>query len=225
MSWTGESLDKDAALRSRGALEAGHRIRSCSVQGIAWHVRAEQNISSSIATTLPVGSINAGGALRRQPPKGQEMEDQYFGAIQRVTAHARARDRFTGWRPVKAPTSRAEPVRDRAGLRNERAPPIIDDDDGDDGRIAPKCGLSCLCTRSGCGRQRRQRSTSTLVHGDDLGNNLFNGATPRQHQFRSSARASGGQQVAGSWCRSSAGNEIGRQRERRRSSPCFSAIS
>src|SRR3954471_17851152 len=96
VSWTGEALDKKVPLlRSMDALSVqAMRILklfgNTSAQRVFTTVGAEQEyflIDQSFFYSRP-DLINCGRTLfGTKPPKGQEMEDQYFGAIpERVLA-------------------------------------------------------------------------------------------------------------------------------------------
>jgi glutamine synthetase type III len=89
VSWTGEALDKKTPLlRSMEAgVEAGRaRAEAVRLDGRARvrHLRSEQEyflIDRNFYFARP-DLINAGRTLfGAKPPKGQEMEDQYFGSI------------------------------------------------------------------------------------------------------------------------------------------------
>ena len=113
--------------------------------------------------------INAGRTLfGAKPPKGQELEDQYFGTIpERVLAcmaeaEARAvQARRAGQDPAQR--GRAEPVRDRAdlrGLQPRHRPP--DADDGDAPQDAPtSTAWPACCTRSRSPASTARASTTT----------------------------------------------------------------
>ena len=145
VSWTGEALDKKTPLLRSMEAVSKQAVRVLKLFGsTAERVFAtcgpEQEyflIDRNFYFARP-DLINAGRTLfGAKPPKGQEMEDQYFGAIpERVLAcmaevGARAvQGRRAG---EDAPQrGRAEPVRDRAGVRErQRRRRSSDDDDGD----------------------------------------------------------------------------------------------
>ena len=101
-SYGGEALDqKTPLLRSMEALSAARRCAFCSLFGTeAVHLRAaprsapeqeyflvEQATSTSSARTSSTPGRTLFGAM---PPKGQEMDDHYFGAVKpRVAAFMR----------------------------------------------------------------------------------------------------------------------------------------
>ena len=145
VSWTGEALDKKTPLLRSMEAVSKQAVRVLKLFGsTAERVFAtcgpEQEyflIDRNFYFARP-DLINAGRTLfGAKPPKGQELEDQYFGAIPaRVLAcMAEAEIRAVQGRRAgqdAAQRSGAEPVRDRAGLRERQPrhrPP--DDDDGD----------------------------------------------------------------------------------------------
>ena len=146
VSWTGEALDKKtpAAALDAGAEQAGAaharsssatrtRRRSFSSAG------PEQEyflIDRNFFFARP-DLLNAGRTLfGAKPPKGQEFEDHYFGAIpERVLAFMLEAERelFKLGVPVKTRHNEVAPgaVRDRADLRERQPrdrPPAADDD-------------------------------------------------------------------------------------------------
>jgi glutamine synthetase len=168
VSWTGEALDKKTPLlRSMEALSK-QAVRVLKLFGsganrVVTTCGPEQEyflIDLNFYLSRP-DLINAGRTLfGAKPPKGQELEDQYFGAIPaRDGLHVGSRDRaLQGWRAGQdqAQRSGAEPVRNRADLRERQPrhrPP--DDDDGDDAadgaQVRP--GLSAA-RETVCRRQR-----------------------------------------------------------------------
>ena len=140
VSWTGEALDtEDAAPPLDGrALEAGRaHPSSCSARRrtrVQTTCGPEQEyflIDRTFYFNRP-DLINAGRTLfGAKPPKGQEMEDHYFGSIpDRVLAlHAGSRARaLQSRRAAQDPPqrSRAEPVpKSRRSSRAPTSPPTI----------------------------------------------------------------------------------------------------
>ena len=176
VSWTGETLDKKTPLlRSMEALSKQAvrvlKLFGSNAERVVTTCGPEQEyflIDSYFYLSRP-DLINAGRTLfGAKPPKGQELEDQYFGAIpDRVMAfmsevESRA---LQGRRAGEDAPQRggAEPVRDRAGLR-ERQPRhrSSDDDDGDDAadRRRSSAWRAC-CTRSRLPASTARASTST----------------------------------------------------------------
>ena len=176
VSWTGEALDKKTPLlRSMEALSKQAvrvlKLFGSTAERVVTTCGPEQEyflIDRYFYLSRP-DLINAGRTLfGAKPPKGQELEDQYFGAIpDRVMA-------FMNGRRVRALQGRragedapqrsgAEPVRDRAGVRErQRRHRSSDDGDGDaaaDG--AEVTGWRACCTRSRSPASTDRASTST----------------------------------------------------------------
>ena len=145
VSWTGEALDKKTPLLRSMEVLSTQAVRVLKLFGsTATRVTAtcgpEQEyflIDRNFYFARP-DLINAGRTLfGARPPKGQELEDQYFGSIpERVLAcmaEAEAELYKVGV-PVKTRHNEVapEPVRDRADLRErQRRHRSPDDDDGD----------------------------------------------------------------------------------------------
>ena len=176
VSWTGEALDKKTPLlRSMEALSKQAvrilKLFGSTAERVVTTCGPEQEyflIDRYFYLSRP-DLINAGRTLfGAKPPKGQELEDQYFGAIpDRVMAfmsdvETRAvQSRRAG--EDAAQRSGAEPVRDRAGLRErQRRHRSSDDDDGDaaSGRRRSTASRVC-CTRSRLPASTDRASTST----------------------------------------------------------------
>ena len=177
VSWTGEALDKKTPLlRSMEALStqavrilklfgSTRRARHRDLRPRAGILPDRQATSTYARPDL----INAGRTLfGAKPPKGQELEDQYFGAIpERVLACMMeceaelVQARRAG--QDAAQRSRAEPVRDRADLRERQRrhrPP--DDGDGDAAAASRRSTASpACCTRSRSPASTARASTST----------------------------------------------------------------
>ena len=176
VSWTGEALDKKTPLlRSMEALSS-QAVRILKLFGsraerVVTTCGPEQEyflIDSHFYFARP-DLINAGRTLfGAKPPKGQELEDQYFGAIpERVLACMMEveTELVQGRRPGQDAPQRggAEPVRDRADLRERQRrhrPP--DDGDGDAAphRAEVRPRTAC-CTRSRSPASTARASTST----------------------------------------------------------------
>ena len=133
VSWTGEALDKKTpVLRSMQALDQqarrilnlfGHK----DIARVSSTAGPEQEyflVDRNFFFARP-DLINAGRTLfGATPPKGQEFDDHYFGAISlaRFGLYARGGARSLQTRHPHQDTpqrSRARPVRDRAGLRDQ----------------------------------------------------------------------------------------------------------
>ena len=139
VSWTGEALDKKTPLlRSMEALSKQAvrilKLFGSTAQRVFTTCGPEQEyflIDQQFYFNRP-DLINAGRTLfGAKPPKGQEMEDQYFGSIpERVLGvHARRRARAVPGRRAgedAAQRGGAEPVpRSRRCSRTPTSPPII----------------------------------------------------------------------------------------------------
>ena len=146
VSWTGETLDKKTPLlRSMEALSKQAvrvlKLFGSNAERVVTTCGPEQEyflIDQHFYLSRP-DLINAGRTLfGAKPPKGQELEDQYFGSIpERVMAFMNESESraVQGRRPGEdaAQRSRAEPVRNRAGVRErERRHRSPDDRHGDD---------------------------------------------------------------------------------------------
>src|SRR5262245_23484976 len=188
VSWTGEALDtKTPLLRSMEALSK-QAVRILKLFGSrAERVTAtcgpEQEyflIDSHFYFARP-DLINAGRTLfGAKPPKGQELEDQYFGAIpDRVLACMMEveAELFKVGVPVKtrhnevAPSQyEIAPIFENANVATDHQMMVMETLR----RTAPKYGLACLLHekpftgRNGWGQQLNGSM------GDDQGNNLLN---------------------------------------------------
>ena len=176
VSWTGEALDKKTPLlRSMEALSK-QAVRVLKLFGsTAERVFAtfgpEQEyflIDRNFYFARP-DLINAGRTLfGATPPKGQELEDQYFGVDPRARAglHGGRRGRAVQARRAgqDAPQrGRAEPVRDRADLRERqrRHRPSADDDGDAEARSRRSTASRACCTRSRSPASTARASTTT----------------------------------------------------------------
>ncbi len=178
VSWTGESLDKKTPLlRSIEALSK-QAVRILKLFGSKAHrvgttCGPEQEyflIDRNFYFARP-DLINAGRTLfGARPPKGQEMEDQYFGAIpERVLAfmHELETELYKVGVPVKTRHNEVAPsqYRDRADLRERQCRHrSSDDDDGNDEAAGAEVRPDLPSAREAvCGRQW-QRQAPQLVH-------------------------------------------------------------
>ncbi len=176
VSWTGETLDKKTPLlRSMEALSKQAvrvlKLFGSTAERVVTTCGPEQEyflIDRYFYLSRP-DLINAGRTLfGAKPPKGQELEDQYFGAIpDRVMAfmsdvETRA---LQGRRAGEdaAQRSGAEPVRDRAGVRERQRRHRSSDDDDGDAASAPRRSTAsrACCTRSRLPASTDRASTST----------------------------------------------------------------
>jgi glutamine synthetase len=196
VSWTGEALDKKTPLlRSQEALSV-QALRILKLFGsIARRVTTtcgpEQEyflIDRHFYFNRP-DLINAGRTLfGARPPKGQEMEDQYFGAIpERVLAFMMEveTELYKCGVPVKtrhnevAPSQyEIAPVFENANVATDHQMMVMETLK----RVAPKYGLACLLHEkpfagvNGSGKHLNWSMT------DEFGNNLLNpGDTPHDN--------------------------------------------
>jgi glutamine synthetase len=193
VSWTGEALDKKTPLlRSMEAL-SGQAVRALKLFGVpATRVTAtcgpEQEyflIDRHFYYNRP-DLINAGRTLfGARPPKGQELEDQYFGAIpERVLAYMAEceTELYKVGVPIKTRHNEVAPS------QYELAPIFESMNVATDHqmmtmetlkRVAPKYGLACLTHEKPFAGVNGSGKHVNWSMGDDLGNNLLNpGATP-----------------------------------------------
>ena len=196
VSWTGESLDKKTPLlRSIEALSK-QAIRILKLFGShAYRVITtcgpEQEyflIDRNFYFARP-DLINAGRTLfGAKPPKGQEMEDQYFGAIpDRVLAfmHELETELYKVGVPVKtrhnevAPSQyEVAPIFENANVATDHQMMTMEMMK----RIAPKYGLACLLHEKPFAGVNGSGKHLNWSMSDDLGNNLFSpGETPHDN--------------------------------------------
>jgi glutamine synthetase len=195
VSWTGEALDKKTPLlRSQEALST-QALRILKLFG--------SNAKRVITTCGPEQEyflidrhfyfnrpdlINAGRTLfGAKPPKGQEMEDQYFGHIpERVLACMMdvENELYKCGVPVKtrhnevAPSQyEIAPVFENANVATDHQMMIMETLK----RIAPKYGLACLLHEKQFAGVNGSGKHLNWSMSDDLGNNLLNpGETPHE---------------------------------------------
>ncbi|MGE0040579.1 MAG: glutamine synthetase III [Vicinamibacterales bacterium] len=196
VSWTGEALDKKAPLlRSMEALSA-QAVRVLKLFGsTATRVTAtcgpEQEyflIDRNFYFARP-DLINAGRTLfGARPPKGQEMEDQYFGSIpQRVLACMAEveAELYKVGVPIKtrhnevAPSQyEVAPIFESANVATDHQMMTMETLK----RVAPKYGLACLLHEKPFAGMNGSGKHLNWSMGDDLGNNLLNpGDTPHDN--------------------------------------------
>ena len=196
VSWTGESLDKKTPLlRSMEALST-QATRALKLFGVpASRVTAtcgpEQEyflIDRHFYFNRP-DLINAGRTLfGARPPKGQELEDQYFGSIpERVLAYMAEveTELYKVGVPIKTRHNEVAPS------QYELAPIFESMNVATDHqmmtmevlkRIAPKYGLACLTHEKPFAGVNGSGKHVNWSMSDDLGNNLLNpGATPHDN--------------------------------------------
>jgi glutamine synthetase len=196
VSWTGEALDKKTPLlRSMEALSK-QAVRILKLFGSRAHrvfttCGPEQEyflIDQQFFFNRP-DLINAGRTLfGAKPPKGQEMEDQYFGSIpERVLAfmHDLERELYRVGVPVKtrhnevAPSQyEIAPVFENANVATDHQMMTMEMMR----RVAPKYGLSCLLHEKPFAGVNGSGKHLNWSMSDDLGNNLLSpGDTPHDN--------------------------------------------
>jgi glutamine synthetase len=196
VSWTGESLDKKTPLlRSIEALSKQAirilKLFGSKAQRVVTTCGPEQEyflIDRNFYFARP-DLINAGRTLfGAKPPKGQEMEDQYFGAIpDRVLAfmHDVENELYKVGVPVKtrhnevAPSQyEVAPIFENANVATDHQMMTMETMK----RIAPKYGLACLLHEKPFAGVNGSGKHLNWSMGDDLGNNLFSpGDTPHDN--------------------------------------------
>jgi glutamine synthetase len=193
VSWTGEALDKKTPLlRSMEALSA-QAVRALKLFGSeATRVTAtcgpEQEyflIDRNFYFARP-DLINAGRTLfGARPPKGQELEDQYFGSIPERVLGCMAEVEAELYKvgvPVKtrhnevAPSQyEIAPIFEQANVATDHQMMTMEMMK----RMAPKYGLACLLHEKPFAGVNGSGKHLNWSIGDDLGNNLLNpGDTP-----------------------------------------------
>jgi glutamine synthetase len=193
VSWTGDTLDKKTPLlRSIEALsKQAVRILSLfgsKAQRVVTTCGPEQEyflIDRSFYLARP-DLINGGRTLfGAKPPKGQELEDQYFGSIpERVLAfmHDSELELYKVGVPVKtrhnevAPSQyEIAPIFENANVATDHQMMTMETLK----RLAPKYGLACLLHEKPFAGVNGSGKHLNWSMGDDLGNNLLNpGDTP-----------------------------------------------
>jgi glutamine synthetase len=196
VSWTGESLDKKTPLlRSIEALSKQAlrilKLFGSEAQRVVTTCGPEQEyflIDRNFYFARP-DLINAGRTLfGAKPPKGQEMEDQYFGAIpERVLAfmHEVENELYKVGVPVKtrhnevAPSQyEVAPIFENANVATDHQMMTMETMK----RIAPKYGLACLLHEKPFAGVNGSGKHLNWSMSDDLGNNLFTpGDTPHDN--------------------------------------------
>jgi glutamine synthetase len=196
VSWTGESLDKKTPLlRSIEALSK-QAVRILKLFGskserVGTTCGPEQEyflIDRNFYFARP-DLINAGRTLfGAKPPKGQELEDQYFGSIpERVLAcmHEVEHELYKVGVPVKtrhnevAPSQyEVAPIFENANIATDHQMMTMETLK----RIAPKYGLACLLHEKPFAGVNGSGKHLNWSMSDDQGNNLFSpGATPHDN--------------------------------------------
>jgi glutamine synthetase len=196
VSWTGESLDKKTPLlRSIEALSKQAlrilKLFGSSAERVMTTCGPEQEyflIDRHFYFARP-DLINAGRTLfGARPPKGQELEDQYFGSIpERVLAfmHDVETELYKVGVPVKtrhnevAPSQyELAPIFEHANVATDHQMMTMETMR----RLAPKYGLACLFHEKPFAGVNGSGKHLNWSMSDDLGNNLFSpGETPHEN--------------------------------------------
>jgi glutamine synthetase len=196
LSWTGEALDKKTPLLRSMQAVSKQAVRILKLFGSkATRVHAtcgpEQEyflIDRQFYYNRP-DLINAGRTLfGAKPPKGQEMEDHYFGSIpDRVLAFMQdvERELYKVGVPVKtrhnevAPSQyEVAPIFENANVATDHQMMTMEMMR----RIAPKYGLACLLHEKPFAGVNGSGKHLNWSISDDLGNNLLNpGDTPHDN--------------------------------------------
>jgi glutamine synthetase len=196
VSWTGDSLDKKTPLlRSIEALSKQAvrilRLFGSRAERVITTCGPEQEyflIDRNFFFARP-DLINAGRTLfGARPPKGQELEDQYFGAIpERVLAfmHECETELYKVGVPVKtrhnevAPSQyELAPIFENANVSTDHQMMTMEVLK----RVAPKYGLACLLHEKPFAGVNGSGKHLNWSMSDDLGNNLLNpGDTPHDN--------------------------------------------
>jgi glutamine synthetase len=196
VSWTGEALDKKTPLlRSMDALSKQAirilRLFGSKAQRVVTTCGPEQEyflIDRQFYFNRP-DLINAGRTLfGAKPPKGQEMEDHYFGSIpERVLGFMQEveRELYKVGVPVKtrhnevAPSQyEVAPIFENANVATDHQMMTMEVMR----RMAPKFGLACLLHEKPFAGVNGSGKHLNWSMSDDLGNNLLNpGDTPHDN--------------------------------------------
>ena len=196
VSWTGEALDKKTPLlRSMEALSKQAvrilRLFGSKAQRVTTTCGPEQEyflIDRQFYFNRP-DLINAGRTLfGARPPKGQEMEDHYFGAIpDRVLAFMMEveRELYKVGVPVKTRHNEVAPGQYEVAPIFENANVATDHQMMTMEmlrRMAPKFGLACLMHEKPFAGVNGSGKHLNWSMSDELGNNLLNpGDTPHEN--------------------------------------------
>jgi glutamine synthetase len=196
VSWTGVALDKKTPLlRSMEALSAQAvrvlKLFGSSASRVTATFGPEQEyflIDSNFFFARP-DLLNAGRTLfGARPPKGQELEDQYFGSIpERVLAFMAdfEAELYKVGVPIKtrhnevAPSQyEVAPIFESANVATDHQMMTMEMMK----RIAPKYGLACLVHEKPFAGVNGSGKHLNWSIGDDLGNNLLGpGDTPHEN--------------------------------------------
>jgi len=196
VSWTGEALDKKTPLLRSMEAQSKQAVRVLKLFGskaerVTTTCGPEQEyflIDNYFYLSRP-DLINAGRTLfGAAPPKGQELEDQYFGAIpERVMAFMSEAENelYKVGVPVKtrhnevAPSQyEIAPVFENANVATDHQMIVMETLK----RTAPKFGLACLLHEKPFAGVNGSGKHLNWSMGDDQGNNLLSpGANPHDN--------------------------------------------
>ena len=196
VSWTGEALDKKTPLLRSMEVLSAQAVRVLNLFGSpATRVTAtcgpEQEyflIDRNFYFARP-DLINAGRTLfGARPPKGQEMEDQYFGSIPERVLACMAEVEAELYRvgvPIKtrhnevAPSQyEVAPIFESANVATDHQMMTMETLK----RVAPRFGLACLTHEKPFAGVNGSGKHLNWSIGDNLGNNLLNpGDTPHDN--------------------------------------------
>jgi glutamine synthetase len=196
VSWTGEALDKKTPLlRSMEALSEQSvrvlKLFGSSATRVTATCGPEQEyflIDRNFYFARP-DLINAGRTLfGARPPKGQELEDQYFGSIPERVLACMAEAEAELYRvgvPIKtrhnevAPSQyEVAPIFESANVATDHQMMTMETLK----RVAPRYGLACLIHEKPFAGVNGSGKHLNWSIGDDLGNNLLNpGETPHDN--------------------------------------------
>ena len=196
VSWTGEALDKKTPLLRSMEVLSAQAVRVLKLFGSnATRVTAtcgpEQEyflIDRNFYFARP-DLINAGRTLfGARPPKGQELEDQYFGSIPERVLACMAEVEAELYRvgvPIKtrhnevAPSQyEVAPIFESANVATDHQMMTMETLK----RVAPRYGLACLIHEKPFAGVNGSGKHVNWSMGDDLGNNLLNpGDTPHDN--------------------------------------------
>src|SRR6187431_2509205 len=196
VSWTGEALDKKTPLlRSMEALSKQAvrvlKLFGSSAERVVTTCGPEQEyflIDRYFYLSRP-DLLNAGRTLfGATPPKGQELEDQYFGSIpERVLAFMAEfeAELYKCGVPIKtrhnevAPSQyEVAPIFESANVATDHQMMTMETMK----RVAPKYGLACLLHEKPFAGVNGSGKHLNWSIGDDLGNNLLSpGETPHDN--------------------------------------------
>jgi glutamine synthetase len=196
VSWTGEALDKKTPLlRSMEALSRQAvrvlKLFGSTAERVTTTCGPEQEyflIDRNFFFARP-DLINAGRTLfGARPPKGQEMEDQYFGAIpERVMAFMAdvETELYKVGVPVKTRHNEVAPgqyelapVFETANVATDHQMITMETLK----RVAPKYGLACLLHEKPFAGVNGSGKHNNWSMSDEFGNNLLNpGETPHEN--------------------------------------------